>query len=201
MSFQYKSIQAECIGVYKDKSSKFIAYLFPINNQEDLLERIHLLKKEHPQARHFCYAYRIGFPTDNTKSSDDGEPSGTAGKPILNQLLSNELRNVGAVVVRYFGGTLLGSSGLIKAYKASTLEAIAAAKMIIVEPNIFIKLEFGFDQLNPLMQFLKSEELEIIEKNIDRICIIKIKVPISKQQQCVQKLEQEKIKYFEVNKA
>ena len=200
MSFQYRSVENEYTGLYKDKSSKFIAYLFPIQNQEEFANRLAALKKEHPQARHFCYAYRLGFPKDVSKSSDDGEPAGTAGKPILNQLLSEDLRNVAIIVVRYFGGTLLGSSGLIKAYKGASADALMKAHIIQVEPRVQLTIETDYLQLNSILQYLKAESIKILNKTVDDTCCIEIEIPISKYDGCIQKLESDNLKYVFINK-
>jgi len=126
----YKTIQEISEGVYRDKGSKFIAYLYPINSENDIKEIIVSLKADHPKARHHCWALRLSPDRTVFRLNDDGEPSGTAGRPILNTLLSNEITDVLAVVVRYFGGTLLGVPGLINAYKSATIDAVNNAKII-----------------------------------------------------------------------
>jgi len=129
----YNTIEESSEGLYKDKGSKFISYAFHVVDVDQVKEIIQQIKKEHFSARHHCYAYRLGFSGEHYRVNDDGEPSGTAGKPIYGQLLSHELTNVLIIVVRYFGGTLLGVSGLINAYKSAALD-------VIVNSNIVLKI-------------------------------------------------------------
>ena len=123
----YKSIAEEARGLFKDNGSRFIAHAYPVETEEEVKEIVAALKKEYYDARHHVYAYRLGYKGDKFRANDDGEPSGTAGRPILGQINSSNLTDILIIVVRYFGGTLLGTSGLIQAYKTSAAEAIAAA--------------------------------------------------------------------------
>src|SRR5690242_1989774 len=123
--YKYRTLAANTTGEFKDRGSKFLAYAYPIQTTKDVKEHIQALKKEHPKAVHYCYAYRIGTDGKEFRANDDGEPSGSAGRPILGQIDSSGLTNVLVVVVRYFGGTLLGVPGLINAYKTATMEALA----------------------------------------------------------------------------
>ena len=127
---RYRSIEAPSTGVYKDNGSKFLAFAYPVETEEQAKEHIAALRKEYFDARHHCYAWRIGLEGALWRANDDGEPSSTAGRPILGQLLSAELSDILVVVVRYFGGVKLGVPGLIKAYKTATAEAIAAARIV-----------------------------------------------------------------------
>jgi|ERR1017187_4649748 uncharacterized YigZ family protein len=158
----YQTIAVPAEGIFKDKGSKFIAYIFPVNSEAEIKEIIVKLKKEHHTARHHCYAYRLMPDKSVFRSNDDGEPSGTAGKPILGQIQSNDLTDVLIVVVRYFGGTLLGVSGLIKAYKSAALDAINNSKIIIKTINETIEITCTYEQLNNVMRIVKQENLIIL---------------------------------------
>jgi uncharacterized YigZ family protein len=155
----YKTIQSPAEGLFKDKGSKFLAFAYPFENESELKNIIEPLRKEHFKAVHFCYAYRIGLDKNNYRVNDDGEPSGSAGRPILNVLLSKEITNILVVVVRYWGGTLLGVPGLINAYKSATEEAIANAE--IIEKTVIMKVVKDFD-------------LKICNQQFDNQCVIEI---------------------------
>jgi uncharacterized YigZ family protein len=152
----YLSIEFPAEGLSVEKGSKFISYSFPFQEISDLGSIIDSLKLKHLKARHFCYAYRIGLNGEVFKSNDDGEPSGSAGKPILNALLSSQLSDVLIVVVRYFGGTLLGMPGLIKAYKAAADEAIFSSKIIKITVEISFEITFDVARTNQVMMLLKQ---------------------------------------------
>jgi uncharacterized YigZ family protein len=158
----YQTIAVPAEGIFKDKGSKFIAYIFPVISEAEIKEIIVKLKKEHHTARHHCYAYRLMPDKSVFRSNDDGEPSGTAGKPILGQIQSNDLTDVLIVVVRYFGGTLLGVSGLIKAYKSAALDAINNSEIIIKTINETIEITCTYEQLNNVMRIVKQENLIIL---------------------------------------
>jgi uncharacterized YigZ family protein len=160
----YISIAQPSTGLYREKGSKFLAYAYPVSTEEDLLNHIDGLKKIHPKARHYCYAYRLGAGTDIFRANDDGEPSGTAGRPILGAIDSAELSDTGVVVVRYFGGTKLGASGLIQAYKKAAADALSTA----IRKDLYItedcKLKFDYGHMGIIMDVLKQLEIEISEK-------------------------------------
>jgi uncharacterized YigZ family protein len=160
----FKTIAAPAEGIYKDKGSKFIAYIFPINSEAEIKNIIAGLKKEHHSARHHCYAYRLLPDKSIYRANDDGEPNGTAGKPILGQIQSNDLSDVLIVVVRYFGGTLLGVSGLIKAYKSAAADAILNSEIIIKTINARIEIVCTYEQLNNVMRIVKQEELIVLNQ-------------------------------------
>jgi uncharacterized YigZ family protein len=138
----YKTITGSAEGLFKDKGSKFFAYAYPIEDESEVKDLVDQLKKEHFKAVHHCYAYRLGQDRTNFRVNDDGEPSGSAGKPILNVLLSKDITNILVVVVRYFGGTLLGVPGLINAYKTATQEALAEAEIIEKTVNEIYEVRF-----------------------------------------------------------
>ncbi len=185
----YKTIGQLSEGIYKDKGSKFIAYLYPINSENDIKEIISSLKAEHSKARHHCWAFRLSPDRTVFRLNDDGEPSGTAGRPILNTLLSNELTNILAVVVRYFGGTLLGVPGLINAYKSATIEAVKNAKIIEKTVNSTFIIEFGHPQMNEVMKIVKEEDLKTSNHNFDLNCSFLLEIRQSQVNKVLSKLE------------
>lgn len=155
MEFYY-SIHQECQSVLVEKGSKFLAFAYPVQSIPEAQEKIALVKSQHPKARHWCYAYKIGFPEFEVKSSDDGEPSGTAGKPIFNQIERLELNNVLIVVVRYFGGILLGKGGLLQAYKESAKQCLENAVIIKHERMIELKIESDVNRIQLLLSIIKD---------------------------------------------
>lgn len=163
----FKTIAEPTIGEFKDRGSKFIAYTTPLSIEADFTAFLEKIKKEHPKGRHHCFAWRLGLDGNRYRANDDGEPSGTAGRPILGQIDSFGLTNVGVVVVRYFGGTLLGTSGLIAAYRESTAEAFRQATIEdrIIE-DIF-EIRFGYDKMPDVMNALKRLSLNILEQKFD----------------------------------
>ena len=158
----YFTIAVTSLGEFKEKGSKFLSYAYFVSNESDIKEKLDLLKKEHFKATHHCYAYRLGTDGKNYRANDDGEPSGTAGQPILGQIDSFGLTNLLIVVVRYYGGTKLGTSGLINAYRESAKEALSNAEKI--EKIIESQLDFSVSYLkmNEVMQFLKQYEIELV---------------------------------------
>lgn len=185
----YNTIEKDGEGLFKDRGSKFIARAFPVETEEQVKEILAELRKEYYDARHHCYAYRINPEGEQFRSNDDGEPSGTAGKPILNQLLSKELMNVLVVVIRYFGGTKLGVSGLINAYKTATNEALN--NVSIVKRFIYrqIEIRFEYPLMNSVMKLVKEEGVEMLEQSFDLNCVIKIQVKKSGLEKIIFKLE------------
>ncbi|MBK8388058.1 MAG: YigZ family protein [Saprospiraceae bacterium] len=163
----YFTIEGVAHGEYKEKGSKFIAYAYPFDDSHQLSEIIKKLKSEHPKARHHCFAYQIGLDGEEHRAFDDGEPSGTAGKPILGQIKSKGVTNVLIVVVRYFGGTKLGASGLIQAYKLAAQEALENALFVEKFVSTQYLLEAGYDKMGFLLNVLKKLDLDIVEKNFD----------------------------------
>lgn len=176
MKDAYQTISSPSTGEFRDRGSKFLAYAFPVSNESDWQQYLEQVKKEHPKARHHCYAYRLGLDANNFRANDDGEPSGTAGRPILGQIDSFGLTNVFVVVVRYFGGTLLGTSGLINAYKLSTQDALQQADIIekIVEDSIRINFDYAF--MGEVMNAVKKMELNIVHQHFEETAYIEIAV-------------------------
>ncbi len=170
MNDSYKTIKAKSEGLFKDKGSKFLSYAFPVETEEEIKDILIQIKKEHHSARHHCYAWRLGTEEITFRANDDGEPSSTAGKPILGQLLSFGLTNILVVVVRYFGGTLLGTGGLINAYRTAAAEAIKNAKTVnrVIEKKFTLK--FTYNQMNDVMQIIKQENLNILDTRFELEC-------------------------------
>jgi len=172
----YKTIAEAATGLFKDKGSKFLAFAFPVENEEQIKQHIQILKKEFFDARHHCYAYRIGLNGELWRANDDGEPSSTGGKPILGQLLSQELTNVLIVVVRYFGGILLGASGLIVAYRNAAADALNNARIVEKIAKDEIEFSFHYNDMNAVMKLLKEEQADILQQHFDMECAMKIAV-------------------------
>ncbi len=185
----YQSISDKSEGVFKDKGSKFIAFAYPFTDETKLKEILENLKSEHPKARHYCFAYRLTPDRKIFRVNDDGEPSGTAGRPILNTLLSKDLTNILVVVVRYFGGTLLGVPGLINAYKLATEEALSEADIITKTVQDFYLLTFQYPQMNDVMSLIKEENLESFGQKFDLSCELKLAVNQSILNRIIAKLE------------
>lgn len=163
----YVTINNPTEGLFKNKGSKFLSYIFPLATEDDIKKHLAYLRKLHPNARHHCYAFRIGFNNHLYRANDDGEPNNTAGKPILGQIQSKELTNVLVVVVRYFGGTLLGVSGLINAYKLAAADAITNATLIEKTINEIYQLTFEYSQMNNVMAIIKGEKLDVRSQNFE----------------------------------
>jgi uncharacterized YigZ family protein len=164
MNDTFLTIKAPSEGEFKDKGSKFLAYAFSVSSVEEVKQQLDFLHELHPKAVHHCYAYRFGFEHEHFRANDDGEPSGSAGKPILNAIQSRQLSNILIVVVRYFGGTLLGVPGLINAYKSASLEAIDSAEIIEKVVVIEHEISFEFEQMNAVMKIMKTHSLKILEQ-------------------------------------
>ncbi|GMV77199.1 MAG: hypothetical protein AMXMBFR79_03340 [Chitinophagaceae bacterium] len=175
---------------YKDRGSKFIAYAYPVITIEECKQYLAELKKEHPKAVHYCFAYRLGLEGNVFRANDDGEPSGTAGKPILGQIDSKQLTNILIVVVRYFGGTLLGTSGLINAYK--TTAALALQTTPIVQKPILIVHDFHFDytKMNDIMSIVKKYDCTIIKQEIQLFCFLSIGIPKARKEEVLYQINE-----------
>lgn len=184
----YKTIAEVSEAIYTEKRSKFIAFAIPVENQDEIKQHLERLQKEYYDARHICYAYMLGKDRKDFRANDNGEPSGTAGKPILGQINSNELSDILIVVIRYFGGIKLGTSGLIVAYREAAAEAINNATIIdrIVKSEIEMTFEYPF--LNGVMKVIKDEEVDIVTQTYDMDCYIKISVRDSLKEQVANKL-------------
>lgn len=176
LSFQ--TIASESAAVFRDRGSKFLAFCFPVNDREEIREALNGLKALHPKANHHCYAWRLGAEGMEYRASDNGEPSGSAGKPILGQIDSAGLTNVLVVVVRYFGGTLLGVPGLINAYKTSAAECLAVAEKVEKEIGARFQLSFDYTLLNEVMGHMRRLEARMIKQDMALFCTYDIEVPL-----------------------
>ena len=173
----YTTIERLSNAEFKDRGSKFIAFAFPIETADDFKKELQALKKEHSKAVHHCFAYRIGTDGNNFRSSDDGEPSGTAGKPILGQIDSKGLTNVAIIVVRYWGGTMLGVPGLINAYKTAAALALQVTPVVERQIEVNYSIEFDYTLMNELMILMKQFNCNIISNEMQLFCIIKAGIP------------------------
>jgi uncharacterized YigZ family protein len=175
---EYKTVSERTESLFKDKGSKFIGICFPVQSVTDFKENLSTIKNDHPLAVHHCYAYRIGYDKQLYRINDDGEPSGSAGRPIYNCILSKDLTNIGIVVVRYFGGTLLGVPGLINAYKQASLEAIDQNKILIKQIVEKLRIEFAYEKMNDAMRIIKEHQLKILSQESDLNYRMVVEVPI-----------------------
>ena len=173
----YTTIEKPSSAEFKDRGSKFIAFAFPVESADDFKKQLQILKKEHPKAVHHCFAYRIGTDGNNFRSSDDGEPSGTAGKPILGQVDSKGITNVAVIVVRYWGGTMLGVPGLINAYKTSAALALQVTPVVEKQIEVNYSIEFDYTQMNDVMMVMKQYNCNIHSNEMQLFCIMKAGIP------------------------
>ena len=185
----YKMLAAPGEGLYKEKGSKFIASAFTVMSENEVKKALVEVKKKYFDARHHCYAYMIGPDKACFRSSDDGEPSGTAGKPILNQILSKDVTNVCVIVVRYFGGIKLGVSGLINAYKTAAREALDNAQIVEKTVNEVYSLEFPYTLMNDVMRVMKEENLEQLNPRFDMDCYLEFSTRKNEAERIVTKFK------------
>jgi uncharacterized YigZ family protein len=186
----YHTILQPTQAEFRDRGSKFIAYAYPITGIAEFKEKLAALKKEHPKAVHHCFAYRIGMDGNVFRVSDDGEPSGSAGRPILGQIDSKELTNVVVIVVRYFGGTLLGVPGLINAYKTVTQEALANAAVIQKPVLVNYRLQFDYSRMNDVMRLVKQFDCAVYKQETLLFCLLEIGIPINESDRALEKLNE-----------
>lgn len=172
----YKTIASLAEGIYTEKRSKFIAMALPVRTLDEIKEHLEKYQKQYYDARHVCYAYMLGHERKDFRANDNGEPSGTAGKPILGQINSNELTDILVVVVRYFGGIKLGTSGLIQAYKAAAAEAISAAEVIEKTVDDEVEVAFEYPFMNDVMRIVKEEEPQLVSQSYDMDCLMRLRI-------------------------
>jgi uncharacterized YigZ family protein len=186
----YFTIEKTATAEFKDRGSKFLAYAFPVKSTDDVKEKLQAIKKEHPKATHHCFAYRLGTDGLQFRASDDGEPSGTAGKPILGQIDSKQLTDTLVIVVRYFGGTLLGAPGLINAYKMAT--ALVLQLIPAVQKNVEVKYQLSFDYtiLNEVINTVKQNNCTILSQELQLFCAMQIGVPKANRELCLLRLKE-----------
>ena len=177
---KYKEIQTHSTGIYKEKGSKFIAYSYPVYSEDQVKEKLEEVRRLEYSARHYCYAYILNPDKSAQRANDDGEPSSTAGKPILGQILSNDLTNILIVVVRYFGGVKLGVPGLIRSYKTAAADAIANSTLITKTIKEQYEVSFKYPQMNDVMRLIKEFDLEVVNTDFQIDCKLIFAVPKSK---------------------
>src|SRR5687767_11564798 len=185
----YNTIEKPSVAEFKDKGSKFIAYTFPIEDVNEFKEKLALVKKEHPKATHHCFAYRIGLDGTKYRVSDDGEPSGSAGRPILGQIDSKQVTNVLIIVARYFGGTLLGVPGLINAYKTAAALALQVTPLVQKPVLDYYKLQFDYTQMNDVMTISKQFDCLVVKQEMNLFCSLEIGIPENRLDEVLYKLE------------
>ena len=186
----YYTIEKPSVAEYKDRGSRFLAFAYPIQTSEEFKKYLKALKEEHPKAAHHCFAYRIGTESINFRSGDGGEPSGSAGKPILGQIDSKNVTNIAVIVVRYFGGTLLGVPGLINAYKTVTSLALQLTPIIEKPVLALYNLEFDYTLMNEVMMTIKRFNCEVLSNEMQLFCLMEIGVPKATEENCVEKLHE-----------
>jgi uncharacterized YigZ family protein len=195
----YTTVTQAGTAEFKDRGSRFIAYVWPISNVDEFKTNLQALKKEHTKAAHHCFAYRIGTDGNNFRSSDDGEPGGSAGKPILGQIDSKELTNIMVVVVRYFGGTLLGVPGLIAAYKSATALALQVTPVMQKQVELIYQLEFDYTRMNEVMMILKQYNCNVVKQEALLFCNLTIGIAKNRLDEVLYKLND--LRHITITKA
>lgn len=191
MEFSFNTIKSAVENVLlKEKGSKFLGFAFPLNEENDIKKYLDQIREEHPKATHHCYAFRYGMKGENYRANDDGEPSGSAGLPIYNQLLAHDITNVLVIVVRYYGGTKLGVSGLVKAYKESAKLALEEAEIITKELESDLEINFEFHQQNQIFTLLNKFDGKIMDFLTDEKCTIKAKIKTSQKENISEQLSE-----------
>jgi uncharacterized YigZ family protein len=175
----YESILQRSEGIYKEKGSKFLSFAMPVLSAEEAKELVHTFRRQYHDARHICYAYVIGYGNPIVRSSDDGEPSGTAGKPILAQIQAKQLSDILVVVVRYFGGVLLGTGGLVVAYREATVDALNNTTVYTKIVEQAFTIQCAYPQLNEVMKIIKDNDLTIVSQTLEIACTLQVRVRLS----------------------
>ncbi|MBP8781778.1 MAG: YigZ family protein [Paludibacteraceae bacterium] len=186
----YQSILQRAEGIYKEKGSKFLSFAIPVCSVDDAKMVLQSFRANYHDARHICYAYVIGYPTSVVRSSDDGEPSGTAGKPILAQIQAKQLSDVMVVVVRYFGGVLLGTGGLVVAYREATVDALNNTTVYTKIVEQALTIQCAYPQLNEVMKIIKDNNLTIISQTLEISCTLKVQIRLSNFEIITERLKQ-----------
>ncbi|QRA45296.1 MULTISPECIES: YigZ family protein [Chryseobacterium] len=200
MTFEYKTIEKPIENtLLKEKGSKFIGFAFPVTNEKELKSALEKIREEHPKATHHCYAFRMGLNGENYRANDDGEPSGSAGLPIYNQLLANEITNVLVIVVRYYGGTKLGVSGLVKTYKESAKITLEEASIITRELEIEVEIRFNFNQQNTIFTLLSKFDAKVLNFDANENCILTASLKLAQKESISEKLSEMQYVSFEFN--
>jgi uncharacterized YigZ family protein len=185
----YNTIEREAFAEFRDRGSRFLGYAYPLLDRNKFKELLHLLKKEHPKASHHCYAYRIGWEGINFRASDDREPSGTAGRPILGQIDSRELTNLAVIVIRYFGGILLGVPGLIGAYKSTAALALQTVPVIRKPFEELYSVQFDPARMNEVMRIVKELNCRVTDQEIQLFCKLTLAIPKNREAEFQYKID------------
>jgi len=196
---KYKTISKTSEGYYKEKGSKFFAFAYPVSTEEEIKEIQQKLRKDYYDARHHVFAWRLGADKKRYRASDDGEPSNSSGPPILGQIQSFDLTNILIVVIRYFGGTKLGVSGLINAYRTAAKEAIEANDIIEKTVMSYYRVEFSYNEMNSVMKLIKDNNINQTNQNFDLNCSLEISIKVSEENTVTEKFKKisgVKIKYL-----
>jgi uncharacterized YigZ family protein len=175
-SDEYKTISQAAQGSFRDKGSRFLAFAYPASSEQEVKQYLETLRKQYYDATHHCYAYVLGFDKSGYRTNDDGEPSGTAGRPIYGQILSADLTNILIVVVRYYGGTKLGVPGLIHAYKTAAAEALGNATVVTRIVKEVYQIDYPYEAMNDVMKIIKDETLEVINSEFGMKCVIRLAI-------------------------
>lgn len=192
----FKTVKETAKGLFTEKKSKFISFAIPVQTVDDVKLEIEKYRKEYYDARHVCWAYMLGHEREEFRANDDGEPSGTAGKPILGQINSNELTNILIVVIRYFGGVKLGTSGLITAYKEAAIEAINSAEIIEKTVDMEVSFQFEYPFMNDVMKIVKDLEPTILAQEYDMDCGMSLRIRKGLYDQLISRLEKVESLHF-----
>lgn len=196
--YHYFTVESEGVAEFKDRGSRFLAIVFPMETKTAFKNKLQQLKSEHPKAVHHCFAYRLGQTGDDFRVSDDGEPSGTAGRPILGQIDSRKLTSCGVIVVRYFGGTLLGVPGLIKAYKSATALVLQTTPIVQKPVLVHISVEFEYTRQNEVMQILRLVQAKISERKMQLFCTVSASIPLSYYDEAIHRLQDRGLNFFTI---
>lgn len=186
----YFTIEQPATAEFRDRGSRFIGYAFPVSNINEFKEKLAVVKKEHPKATHHCFAYRIGLDGSTFRVSDDGEPSGSAGRPILGQIDSKQATNVLIIVVRYFGGTLLGVPGLINAYKTTAALVLQVTPLVQKPVLVPYRLQFDYTQMNDVMVICKQFDCQVMKQEMNLFCNMQIGIPKNRLEDVLYKLKE-----------
>lgn len=185
----YQTIKNPAEGLFKDRGSKFLGFAFPVSNEDEVKDLLDNLRRKYHDARHHCYAWRVGTKKEHFRYNDDGEPSNTAGKPILGQIQKHDLTNIIIVVVRYFGGTLLGTGGLINAYREAAADALEHSDIITETVDEVYEIKFPYGSMNLVMKVLKEEHAEQLMQDFGMECNVRVRVPVTRSEKLTGRIE------------
>lgn len=184
----YKTIKQNTQGLFRDRGSKFLSFAFPVSNEDEIKQILENLRKDYHDARHHCYAWILGAQKENFRANDDGEPSGTGGRPVLGQIQKYELTDILIVVIRYFGGILLGTGGLINAYRSAAADAIEQAEIVTRTVDDLFEISFPFSAMNDVMKTVKEEMAEQLEQDFDTECRLMVRLPRNRSERFRERL-------------